>query len=507
MTDAEIREPEVEGPVGGRAIAKKATRGTLAVAHQYGLIQLIQLASTLVIARLVAPADYGVVAIALTAVGFARYVGDLGVSTSFLSLRKLDDATFQTGALVAGTWALLETLLLEAFAPALAALLHDPANGVTIIRLLSLCILFEAPRFGPTVRLSRNLEFARLGTLGISDTVILYAVQLAILLAGGGEWALVAGPLARSSVGTLVWVWNGGGLVLPARRTSLRALVVRAFPFQGPAILAALYGFLFPMALTLVLDANSIGFWAWATVLATPVNALVLIMSQVTLPTLARLRDVDPDLVERASAMMLRASLLLPAAGAGVLLGLSHPLVHLLFGRKWGPALPAVELNLVGVVPATFSYFLAAVLESDQRARERFVSSLVGATIGVPVGLVLAYLDGATGAAFASALLIPTIDSAILGWMAKLNVTRACVGSVCAFVVPAVLCWSMSSLATSLPRLVIVGVVSVVPLALGVSLPDRKAVRTVFRYGVSPNGRVARAFSRFGGVLAGGTGL
>jgi len=473
------------------SIATRTARGGLLLATRSGIVQFVQLGSSVLIARFIFPDAYGAITVALAAIGFARYVGDLGVATSFLPLPTLDRRLFQTGALVALVLAIAEAGCLLALAPVLAGLLHGPSYSADIIRLLAMCLVVEALRFGPVVSMNRELRFGRYGALSLVETLILYVFQIGLLVLGAGIWALVVGQLARSVLGTAVYIWKGGGLTLPAYRTPIGPIVRRGIPYQGPLVLWAAGGLLLPVALTFALTARDIGFWGWATVLATPISAVVTIVSAVTLPGLARLRATDPAVVARATHIMVRASLIVPGAGAGALLGFAGPLVALVFGPRWHPALSAAEIDLVGIVPATMSAFLAAVLESDQRAKARVVGVLVAQTVGLAIVVPVAQGFGVAGAAFVPAVAVPLIDVAVLGAMAHIDFRRAAVNGVFAFGASASITLLLARLATNLLLLGVCAIAAVVPVLMIIWFTDRTAVRAVLQYGVPLPRRLA----------------
>jgi O-antigen/teichoic acid export membrane protein len=151
------------------AIATKTARGGLLLATRSGIVQFLQLGSSILVARFIFPDAYGALTVALAAVGFGRYVGDLGVATSFLPLPTLDRPLFETGALAAPVTAIGEASGLVALAPVLADLLHGPSYSAEIIRLLAICLVVEALRFGPTVSLNRELRFGRCGALSLTS--------------------------------------------------------------------------------------------------------------------------------------------------------------------------------------------------------------------------------------------------------------------------------------------------------------------------------------------------
>jgi O-antigen/teichoic acid export membrane protein len=474
------------------AIAALSARGGLILVARTGLVQVVQIVSTLLIAHLLDPAAYGTIAVATTALGFARYVGDLGISYHLMVTPKVERHTLGAAATISLACATAETLVLVVTAPLLAKLLHGQHYSTLVIRLVAFCLIGEAFRFGTTLRLNRELNFARYGLFSLFDTAILYGTQIALLFAGAGVWSLVISQLARSYIGTITIVALLGGFVRPAWPRNGLTLIRRGIPYQGPAILGGLTGFLAPVCLAIVMDARGIGFWAWATVLATPIASIISIISTIAVPSLARLRESDPESVARAAAIMLRVSLVTPAAIAGAMAGFAHPLIKFVFGTKWDPALIAVILNLAGIIPGTLALFLAAILESHQRARERFVAGFLAQAIGLPLLIPLAYAWGPSGATAVSALLIPLLDIVVLARLARIPIASAIVRATIALLASAALAWVLALGASSLALTLILGTIAIPPVAALIWFSDRDAARSLIRYGVPVSPRIAR---------------
>jgi O-antigen/teichoic acid export membrane protein len=467
------------------SIAQRTARGAVLLTIRTGLLQILQFASSLAVARFVAPSYYGTFAVGLTAISFVRYLGDLGVSTSFLPLPKLDNDTLRTGALISLASYVLWASVIFASAPLLASLLHGSRHAVEIIRLLSLGFLFETPRFGPNVRLGRNLAFGRSGLIGLAETFSLLAVQFILILGFHlGVWALVWAQVARGLLGSAYLLRWGGGIVLPARRRAIWPIFKRAYPYQATAVLAGFGGLCAPLLLAAALDARHLGYYAWSTTLTTPVTALVTIVSGVTLPSLARLRTVDPTRVNHAADLMLRASLVITATVAGVLLGMSGPLVHLLYGHRWLPALTATRINLVGIVPSTLSFFLAAILESDQRPTARFSAALTGTLLGLPIAYGLAVLDGPAGAALALGVLIPALDVLLLSRLADVRIGTPVGRGLAGFALASGMSLLVSRIVHGIPMLVGAGFICGLGALAIVWTVDRHAIRNLLRLGV-----------------------
>jgi len=198
----------------GRAItaaqwqmAASVTKGVL----QFGVMVLL--------ARLLTPEDFGLVALALLVVGFAEMVVDLGMGPALVQRPELNDrqvrVSFTTSLLLgAGV-----TLLLVAAAPLFAALLREPAVPA-ILRWQSLIFLFAGAGATARALLERKLDFKGLFLVAFFSYVVGYAgVGVALALLGWGAWSLVFGALVQSGVACAI--------ALGRARHPLRPLLAR----------------------------------------------------------------------------------------------------------------------------------------------------------------------------------------------------------------------------------------------------------------------------------------
>jgi O-antigen/teichoic acid export membrane protein len=463
------------------AVGRMAARGGAMLVARNGIVQALQLASSLVLARLISPADYGAFALALIVLGLARYQGDLGVMNSLLARKDVNQKTIETAGFVALAASSVAAIVLLAAAGPLIAAVGGGEETPTLVRVLAICVIVESLRIPPTLKAQRALRFDVLAVTALAETAVLYAVQIVLLLAGFGLWALVAGQLTRSIAGTAVLARRGGGLVLPLPRIPVIPLVRQALPFQATAAMTGVGGLILPLVIALFLDAHGFGFWAWATVLAAPLIMLTKVVQSVALPTLARLRREDSPSVARASVLMMRAVAVPTALGAGLLTGLAGPIVAHVYGHVWLDATGAVRANLVGVVALTYTALLSAQVESARRARARATSAFVAIVIGLAAVVPLTLSLHVTGAALASGLVTPVVDALCLWWLTRaalgepLRRTALAYGAMTAFGLAA------APLASSLLTLVAALATGVVLAGVLAMLIDREAVGYVLR--------------------------
>lgn len=165
--------------------------------------QVISWAATLYAVRILAPGDFGLVAMAMLAIGLARMVQDFGLDAVFIQDRKLtsNEQSQLAGLLIA--FGMLLALLFSLSAPLIAKFFHEPRVTFFVVALSSLFVL-DAVQVIPYARLQRELRFRELSIVALAQVL---ASSLALTLAvvfGLGTWSLVVNTIAGEIAVTLL---------------------------------------------------------------------------------------------------------------------------------------------------------------------------------------------------------------------------------------------------------------------------------------------------------------
>src|ERR1700733_14789792 len=185
----------------------------------------MQSVATVVLARLLTPADFGLVAMVTAITGLAQGFADLGLSEATIQHPEINHNQVSTLFWINVAIGLALTLIAVALAPLLAWFYREPRlRDITF--LISLTFLIGGLRVQHDALLRRQMRFSSLAIRDIASYVV--AVPVAILLAWRGAcyWALVAMPLILNlSQMTLSWLmvrWVPG---LPRRDAKVRSLI------------------------------------------------------------------------------------------------------------------------------------------------------------------------------------------------------------------------------------------------------------------------------------------
>jgi O-antigen/teichoic acid export membrane protein len=337
-------------PQAGKDLGRRAARGTAVTLLGQWSGFVLQMVSTVVLARLLTPRDYGIVAGVLVLTGLAELLKDLGLGAATVQRRELS-----AGQLNALFWlntalgAVTATLVAGA-APLVAAFYSTPeATAVTVA--LAVPFLFSGLSVQHQALLSRTLQFAALARIDLASRAVGLTAAVAAAAAGAGYWALVASPLVTAAVRAAgLWRtcrWRPGR---PAWADDMRSLL----GFGGWTSLFGLVNYFARNADNALIGRYSgtadLGIYSRAyQLLLLPVQQINAPVSRVALPTLSRLQD-SPDRYRQFYATALTAITFVALPLIALMAVLAGEVVDILLGDDWRAAADVFQvLAIAGV--------------------------------------------------------------------------------------------------------------------------------------------------------------
>ncbi len=418
--DARFKTDHLQADLGKRSVRG----GALAIGTQ-GAKFILNLLSTVVLARLIAPADHGLVFMTASVTGLIGLVKEFGLPTAAIQKAEVNHKLASTLFWLNVLAGLGTTLLTAAIAPLIAWFYGE--RRLTMIAIVTgCCYLIDAFGLQHDALLRRQMRFGRYAYTELLSTVIGLAAAIAFALAGFGYWALVLRQMTMSIVKTVaVWVGTGWMPGPPARRTGARALLRAGGEMTGESLL---------LYVARNLDNVLIG-WRWGSrelgnygrvyyLLLMPVRQIIWPLESVTLPLLSRLLG-DPERYRSAYLRMLEKIAMLTMPGAILAVAMPDWIVHVFLGPKWADAAPILAwLGAAAIIEPVLNSTNWLFI-SQGRTRELLYAGLASAGLTVAaivIGLPF-HAHGVAAAIALSSLLLRT--PLLIGWVGR----RGAVGS------------------------------------------------------------------------------
>ena len=418
--DARFKTDHLQADLGSRSVRG----GALAIGAQAARL-FLNLLSTVVLARLIAPADHGLVFMTASVTGFIGLVKEFGLPAAAIQKAELNHKLASTLFWLNVLAGLGTTLLTAALAP-LIAWFYGERRLTMIAVVTGGCYLVDAFGLQHDALLRRQMRFGRYAATELVSAVLGLAAAIAFALAGFGYWALVLRQITASLVKTL-GVWLGTGWVPgpPSRRTGARALLKSGSEMTGESLL---------VYLSRNLDNVLIG-WRWGSrelgvygrvyyLLLMPVRQLIWPLESVALPLLSRLADA-PARYRSAYLRMLEKIAMLTMPGAVLAIAMADWIIRAFLGPKWADAGPILAWLGVAALVEPMLNSTNWLFISQGRTRELLYASLASTSLTL-AAIVAGLAFHATGVAAAIALSSVLLRTPLLiAWVCRRGPVRS----------------------------------------------------------------------------------
>lgn len=319
------------------------------------IAQILRFGTLLVLARLLAPADFGVLAMVTSAVGIAELFRDLGLSQATVRVRHISRSQVNTLFWINVAFGALMTLLCVLAAPWLGSFLSDPRAGAVAMA-ISGTFLVNGLAAQHLALLRRNLRFGEIARISVTAAIIGSLAALSLAVLGAAYWALVAAVIVTSLVNAIgAWRVSGWRPSAPAFDPSVRPLISFGGYLVGFGFLSYLAQNAHIVLIGRLFGAGAAGLYVRASaLLAQPLSYALDPLRMIVPPALSRLQDRPEDL--RRHYLNALTPLILVVAPFSLWLTLcSHDVVWLLLGTQWQGTADVAALLALGSVPQVMS--------------------------------------------------------------------------------------------------------------------------------------------------------
>jgi O-antigen/teichoic acid export membrane protein len=352
------------------------------------------LVGSIVLARLVSPAEFGLTAAGMFVFTLALAVSQQGMGAFLVQRKDPLREHFEAAMLGSVGIGLLGSALTAAFGWLLAPMLFgDHAAHLTV--LAAPVFLLAALATVPMAQLQRRLDFARLGVIEASSSIVAPAVSI-VLAAGfglGGE-SIIGGALAASGL-TTVFAWT---LSRPPRpwlhRAQLREIVDFGLPASGSSVFFAAVRNIDYLLLAAFIPARQVGLYMRAFTLGSDYQSKIsVILLNVSFPILSRAKDLEEVRRVRQRMVRVHATVLFPLLFG--LIAVAPTFVPWLYGARWAEAGHLTQILAIGGMVAAVGTGTGPLLTATGHPRALLAYNVIGffayaaaVLIAVPFGVV-----------------------------------------------------------------------------------------------------------------------
>jgi O-antigen/teichoic acid export membrane protein len=367
-------------------LRQKVARGATWTAGLHGASMVIELAITALLARLLSPEQFGIVAAAMLFMGLVNVFSEVGVAPTIIQLPDLTRDDLRTGLTISLYLSLACALATWLGSTLVATIFHMPQLG-DVLKVLGGVFLLRGVSLVSEAKLTRDLHVKEVRLVQLGARTFGYGLFSAIFAWNGyGYWSLVYGSLIEEAIrATGIYAIARIPVSLMLSRRGLRRIFSSSAGFTGINIVnfIALNGDTAIVARAT--DAVSTGLYSRAfKLMSFPTTLYSKIADQVVFPAMASLQG-QPERLRKAylEATALAALIGLPISVVIALVG--PDLILFFYGPKWTAATPIFAALSLGIFARFSTRTSSSLLRATGNLRGLFISQIIYAA-GTVIG-------------------------------------------------------------------------------------------------------------------------
>ncbi len=413
------RDTSQFGPLSAGNIGSQTMQGSIAAVGAQGMRMVLQLATTMVLARLLTPEDFGLVAMAAVVLAFSNLFADFGLSAATVQRKELDQNTVSALYYIQVGIGLLFTLGIVLAAP-LIALFFDDGRIVLLVMALAPTLFFQAAAAQHIALLQRRMMWMKMQGVPIIAQAIGSVAAIALTLSTDvGYWALVVQTwVAALMTFAVAWAFSGWRPGMVSDWKAAGPAVKFGMSLTGYNILNGWHRQFDNIIIGAVSGPQQLGYYSRAYgLLMLPLTAVVRPFNSAVYPAMSRLQS-EPERWRRLFLSSVATITCLTAPLTGLLVLLADELIPLLFGDQW---LPSIDLfRVLSISMMVHPVYTAAGLLSFTLGRSRrMLYASVASTAVYTIAFVIGVNWGAMGVAAGYTVAVFVIVPPWVWWSAR----------------------------------------------------------------------------------------
>ena len=349
------------------SLKNKAVTGVIWTSiNQSGQI-FIQFFLGLVLARLLSPEDYGLMAMTTVMISVSAVISEGGIGMAIVQMKQLDDDVCSTAFWLNMGASLGMYGIMFLSAPLLAQFYKEPSLTL-LVRIAGLRVLLGGLHICHFARLERDMAFRKATIVQIPSFVLGSVLAIWMAYTGWGVWSLVALSLFTGLAGTIAsWVVSGWIPRWRFRRSSLRELSGFGLNVAGERLLDTVFANIYVLVIGKFFSPLQVGYYNRAQQFQNlPSSSINSVFMRVLMPMFSSIQGDHGKLRAGFMQALALATLVSFPIFAGMA-AVAQPMVVFLIGPKWEPCVPYLQiLCFIGAFIPIHSLNITAILSQGR---------------------------------------------------------------------------------------------------------------------------------------------
>lgn len=341
------------------SLKNKALASTLWTALQQFGSQGIRFIVSIILARLLLPEEFGVIAMLSIFMGLGNALMNSGMTSSLVRAPEVDEEDYTTVFYFNLVVSVLVYLIMVMMAPYIAVFFKTPVLA-QVIKVYCIGFVVNAFNMVQLARMTREMDFKTQFVVELPSILIGGIAGVAMAYYGLGVWSLVYSILLQNSLKSLqIWFWSSWRPKLAFSQEKFKLHFNYGYKLLFSGIIDTLYNNVYTIVIAKFFPLKEVGYYQRADSLKQlPVSNIGGILNRVTFPLFASIQE-DKSRLKSVYRQIMRLVIYAVTPILCIAAGLGEPLFRFLLTDKWLPAVPYFQiLCLSGILYPLHAYNL-----------------------------------------------------------------------------------------------------------------------------------------------------
>lgn len=364
------------------SIKRAALSGMIWTFSQQISVQLINFIVQIILARILLPEIFGLIAMLSIFIAVGQTLMDSGMTSSLIRSKEIDQIDYSTVFFTNILISVLVYVIIFVSAPAIGHFYNQPVL-VDVLRVFSLTFIIKSFVAVHTTKMTKELDFKLQMKLQIPSTIGGAVIGIILAMKGYGIWSLVWLNLSQSIIFTLHNWFSGYWMpTLVFNYEKFKSHFSFGYKITLSSLIDTVYNNAYNIIIAKFFSPSIVGYYTQADSLRLfPVSQLSLVLSKVTYPIFSNIKD-DVKLKEAYRlTMLLILFIVIPVML--VLMIVAEPLFGFLYGEKWLPAVPYFTILCIASIVRPIGTYNLNILKVKGRTDILLKLELIKKVIGI----------------------------------------------------------------------------------------------------------------------------
>ncbi|GEM62177.1 lipopolysaccharide biosynthesis protein [Sphingobacterium faecium NBRC 15299] len=361
----------------------QAKKGVVWTFLQQFSVQLINFVVQIVLARILLPADFGLIAMITIFIAIGQSLSDSGMTSSLIRSKDNTERDYGTVFLTNLAVSIFVYLIVYLIAPFVALFYNQPIL-TDLLRAFGLVFILSSFYVVQLAKFSKELNFKSQFVYQLPSVFIGATVGIYMAKNGYGVWSLIGLNISQAfSFALILWVFYRWKPKLIFDKSVFRHHFDYGYKLTLSGLLNTIYLNLYRVIIGKRFSPANVGFFTQADSLRLfPVNQLSAVLNKVTFPLFASIQNDDRKLKE-AYKSALRLVLSITSAMMLILVLIAKPLFLVVFGDKWLPSVPYFQILCIASIFLPIGTYNLNILKVKGRSDLFLKVEVIKKVIGV----------------------------------------------------------------------------------------------------------------------------